>query len=471
MSLITGRAESATRLWVMAAVLAGAFFLVLFDGLAVSTALPTIGRELGTGPDGLQWVLNVYSLCIGGLLLLGGRACDRWGHRRVLVSALVVLTVATVLAGTAHALPVLLAARALQGGAAAFILPVALAMSGTLFPREPWTSRAFSVILVSGATAGLTGAICGGLLTQALGWRWVFLATVPLALAVLGLAMAVLPRTGRAAARREEFDLVGAVVATASLLALLYGISEAEPVPALLGLAGLGAFAALQSRRRHPLLPLGLLRSPTLIGGCVGIAAHSAVYSAGIVVTSLYLQDVYHLTPAGAGLALAPTLATAMLTGLIAARLVRRHGSARVAGTGLVLAAVSLLGIGLMAGNTSYAVAVLPWLLLRGAAEGVNYVALTRQAISGAARESSGITSGVFEATTHIGGAVAVAAYLTLLAGGAQYQGAYLLGALIAACAAVIVVPLFGQAARPSGAENPGWAGQDVPVERPGEAE
>src|SRR3982750_2276533 len=167
------------RPWLTALLLATAPFLVLFDSLAVATALPSIGAEFQLPPAALQWVVSLYSLSIGALLVLGGRVCDLWGRRRVLVASLALCTAAGLLAGLAPGLPVLLAGRVLQGVGAAFAIPAALATAATAFAEEPWRSRGFAVIALAAWSAGLAGAMLGGLITVHCGWRWVFLATVP----------------------------------------------------------------------------------------------------------------------------------------------------------------------------------------------------------------------------------------------------------------------------------------------------
>ena len=457
------RTPTTDRPWPTALFLGATFFLVLFDSLAVATALPAIAGDLRLAPASLPWVVNLYSLGLGGLMLLAGQACNRWGRRHVLIAALALLTAATLLAGIAQSPVLLLIGRALQGSAAAFVLPTVLAMTGTLFPREPWRSRVLAVVLVSGAVSGLTGAVCGGLLTATAGWRWIFLATVPFALVLLAAAVSVLPadRPGTAPAGRP--DVPGAILATGGVTLLLLGVGQGEHdgfhswttwSATAAGLLLLAAFPLRERRAAHPLLKPGLLRSPRVIGSCLGSAAHSAVYSAGIVVGSLHLQDAYDLSPAEAGLALTPTLVATTLSGTVAARIVRWMGPRTTACCALLLAALSLGLMGANAGTVGYATAVLPWLLLRGLAEGTDYVALTRAAVADAAEEDRLTASSLFEASTHIGGAIAVAVYAALIASDFGYRGAYLAGALFAAAGSAAVLLLPRQDGRPAGAER-----------------
>ena len=436
------------RPWVTATILASAVFLVLFDSLSVAAALPTIGRQFSMAPRTLQWVVNVYSLSVGGLLLLGGRVTDVFGSRRTLVTSLTVLTLGASIAGTAPSVPLLLCGRLLQGIAAAFAIPAALAMAATLFPAEPWRSRALSVVAVSSGAAGLAGAIVGGALTTALGWRWVFLATVPAGVVALLNALRTLPHDSPRTSPSGRLDVTGAVLASSGIGLLILGIDqvgrrEAAVLyvagPAVGGLLLLAAFVVVERRATHPLLRLGLLRSRRLAGGCAGIAGNSVSYSAVIVVGSLFLQRAHHFSAAAAGLALTPALLGTTAGGLIAASLVRRLGSRAVATGSLSLAAASLLLLGTGAASGSYVVSVLPWFFLRGLSGGAAYVALTRETLGNSLEEDRGATSAIFESTTHISGGTAVAVYVTLLASTWGYRGAYLAGAVIVALACVAV--------------------------------
>jgi MFS family permease len=442
----------ATR-WTAAGVLGSAIFLVLFDSLAVAIALPAIGSELGIGPAGLQWVVTLYSLSIGGLLLLGGRVADMMGRRRVLVLALVLLTAGSLLAGLAPSLAILLVGRVMQGAAAAFALPASLAVTGGLFPEEPWRSRGFAIVALAGNTAALSGAIFGGLLTASFGWRWVFLVSVPPAVLATIAAFRVIPPDQNRPARTGPLDVYGAVFATVGLAALIYGagrvadaglLSIAALVPGFVGVALLAGFVRVQHRVTNPLVRPRILRSRRLLGSCAGIVANSAILTCIVVVGSLHLQDVHRLSPSETGLALAPTLIGTSVSSVVAPTLIRRFGARRVAAGGLAIGAVSLVFLGLGATSVSYAAAVLPWLLLRGSGGGVIYPALTREAIGKAAEKDRGATSGMFEATTHIGGAIAVAVYAVLLSSGLRYGGAYVAGAafgFLGALGVLLVLP------------------------------
>jgi MFS family permease len=413
-------------------------FLVLFDSLAVATALPQIGAGFDVPPARLQWVITLYSLSIGGFLLLGGRVCDLWGRRRLIVLSLGVTSSGLLLAGTASSLAVLLAGRVLQGVGAAFAIPAALASAATLFPEEPWRSRVFAVVAAAANTAGLAGAVCGGLITSHWGWRWIFLAVLPVGVVALVAARLVLPPDVPAESGRKPLDAAGAAVATAGLLAVIYGASRiAESGPAwpglvllLAGVALLAALVPLERRQPDPLLKPSLWRSRGLVASCLAFTAHSASYATVVVVGSLFLQDVYGLSAAQTGLILAPVLLCSLASATVAGRLLRRYGTRTVVAVALALCAGSL--VGLAAGNDPSPAVVLAWLMAWGLSGGTIYVALTREGIGDAAAEDRGAASALFESTTHVGGALSVAAYLTLLGAGVGYPAVQLLGAALA---------------------------------------
>jgi MFS family permease len=396
-------------------------FLVLFDSLAVATALPQIATRFDIPSERLQWVITLYSLSIGGFLLLGGRACDLWGRRRLIVISLGVTTLGLLLSGTASSLTFLLVGRVLQGIGAAFAIPAALASAATLFPAEPWRSRVFAVVATASNAAGLAGAVCGGLITSHWGWRWIFLTVVPVGFVTLFAALRLLPADPPAPSARRPLDLTGAAVATGGLLAVIYGatrISESGPLwPGLslliVGFALLAVLVPLERRLCDPLLKPSLLRSRGLVASCLAFTAHSASYATVVVVGSLYLQLVHRLSAAQTGLILAPVLLGAIASAVPAGKMIRRYGARAVVAVALALCAASLAG---MAASTGASLAVfLVWLMVWGVSTGPIYVALTREGVGGAAPQDRGTASALFESTSHVGGALSVAAYLTML--------------------------------------------------------
>ncbi|MFC7529796.1 MFS transporter [Actinoplanes sp. GCM10030250] len=435
--------RTTTRSWPAALVLAGAMFLVLFDSLAVATALPAIGAEFAVPPEHLQWVVTLYSLSIGGFLLLGGRVCDLWGRRRLIVASLGVTAAGLLLSGVASATAPLLAGRVLQGLGAAFAIPATLASAATLFPGEPWRSRVFSVVAAAGNTAGVAGAVFGGLITSSLGWRWIFLVVVPVAVLAGVAALLVLPKDEPAAERPRRLDLIGAVLATGGILGVIYGATQLGerglgPVAVLPVVVGLVLLAALVFRERRvadPLIKPSVVRSRRLVASCVAFLAHCAAYSAVIVVSSLLLQDVHGLSAAQAGLMLAPLLVGSFVSSVPAGPLLRRYGTRRVVTCCLTFSSITLALVA-MAGRESLVLVSIA-LILWGLSSGPVFVALTRECVGDAAPADRGIASALFESTSHIGGAISVAVYLTLVGAGLGYGTAQLVGAAIVGAAVV----------------------------------
>jgi EmrB/QacA subfamily drug resistance transporter len=431
------------RLWPTALLLATASFLVLFDSLAVATALPSIGAEFGLRPGVLQWVVSLYSLSIGAFLVLGGRVCDLWGRRRVLVASLMLCTVAGLLAGLAPGLPLLLTGRVLQGVAAAFAIPAALSTAATVFADEPWRSRVFAVIAFAAWSAGLAGAMLGGWITVHFGWRWVFLVTVPVGAVAVGAAMMLLTRDASRRHGSGRLDIFGAFLVSGGLVTLLFGLDQLGKGGHLgravlivcWGLTLLAVLLVVEHRVADPLVKPRLMRSRRMAGSCLAFGTYCAGYTAVIVVGSLYLQDVRGLSAAAAGFVLAPVLLGGIVSSTFAATILRRYSSRIVVTAALGLCAVSLAVIATRsAGSVG---ALVPWLVLWGICSGPIYVALTRECIGAAAESDRGTVSALFESMSHIGGGIAVAVYLTLLGAGLAYRSTELVGVLIVAVGAV----------------------------------
>ena len=441
-----------TRGWPTALVLAGAMFLVLFDSLAVATALPAIGAEFDIAPGQLQWVVTLYSLSIAGFLVLGGRVCDLWGRRRLIVASLALTAAGLLLSGVAPGLVPLLAGRVMQGLGAAFAIPAALASAATLFSDEPWRSRVFAVVAAAANTAGIAGAVCGGLITSYLGWRWLFLIVVPVAALGSVTARLVLPADGPAGDRRERLDITGAVLVTSGLLAMIYGANQigehgvrpATVLPVVVGLLMLAALPPVERRAPHPLIKPSVVRSPRLVASCLAFGAHSAAYAAVVVVGSMQLQDVHGLSAAQTGIVLAPVLLGALISAAPAGGLVRRYGSRRVVAVALLLCTVTLA---LVAFNARGSLPLLVMLLVAwGLSAGPIYVGLTRECIGDAAPEDRGIASALFESTTHVGGAISVAVFLTMIGAGYDYSVAQLIGAAAAGTAVLTTLRIMPRA-------------------------
>ncbi|GIE33661.1 MFS transporter [Actinoplanes italicus] len=428
--------RSPARSWALALMLGSASFLVLFDSLAVATALPAIGDEFGLRPGVLQWVISLYSLSIGAFLVLGGRVCDVWGRRRVMLAGLAVCTGAGLLAGLAPNLPVLLAGRALQGMAAAFALPAALSAAGGEFDTEPWRSRVFSVIAFAAWSAGLAGAMLGGVLTTRLGWRWVFLVTVPVGVIALLGARILLPRDRPGTASGRRLNATSAVLVSSGLVVLLLGLQENSPLLGLGGLALLALMVVVERRSAHPMVNPGLLASRRRAGSYLAFGTYCAGYTALVVIGSLALQERYGLTADAAGLALSPVLVGGAISSTLAPLLMRRFSARTIVVTAMALCALALTLIAL----SDSVPQLLPWLLLWGLASGPIFVGLTRECISDAPEDDRGTASALFESMSHIGGAIAVAAFMTMLGAGIAFRPVELTGAVVVAAGALLTL-------------------------------
>lgn len=433
-----------TRAWATAAVLGVAQLCVLFDSLSVATALPAIGADFDLEPSDLQWVVSLFSICIGSFMLLGGRACDVLGARRVLTASLVVCAAGSLLAGWGPSYAVLLTGRVLQGFAAALALPAALSLASSLFPSEPWRSRVYSVIATAAWLAALAGAVLGGVITDAWGWRWIFLVAVPAAL--LGLLGCLLvpspPDTGEG---RRSLDVGGALLAAVALAGLLLGVEQLAHGDVLLGAGGLavalvalGAAAAVERRSEDPLLPPHLLRSWRLVGPCLAFGAYCAGYTALVVVGSLFVQDEYHLTATQAGLFLTPMLVLGTVSATVSPRVVRRFGVRRVTTAALAMCVVAMAGLALS--RPEHPVTLVPWLLLWGAGSAPVFVGLTREVLGEVDQRESGTVAAMFESMSHVGGGLAAAAYLTLLGAGLGFGTVQLVAAAVVAAGAVLAL-------------------------------
>ena len=427
------------------AVLAGVQFLAVLDSQAIALALPAVDEDLGLGPSGRAWVLNATSVALAGGLLLAGRLSDLYGRRRLFLAGLVLLGAGAVLAGTAPTVPVLIAGRALLGLGAAVAYPSALASTSELFPADPWRGRAFAGGAVSGAAASILGAGFGGVVTGLLGWRWVALLTVPVVLALLALAVAVLP-ADPPPRRGVPLDLPGAVLAGVAVTALVAAVVDRSlPLAAVALAAGLG-LRARERRTAHPLLPPGLLRDPRLAGGCLGIAANSAVYSAIAVVGGTQLQQL-GMSPARAGLALIPMGVGIVACGVLLTPLRRRLGSVRLAVAGLLLGAAGLGWLAALPADPSYLRDLLPPLLLVGAGLSAAVTGIKEHTLGGGPDAGRGVASGTLECSTHVGGAVAVACFALAAGPAAAYLVAAGFG--VAGAAAVAVLQGVRRPARP----------------------
>ena len=450
MTIVTDRATPSERMsrrdWAILAVLSGAIFLEGVDVSMMGVALPEIRAELGMSTASLQWVMSAYVLGFGGFVLLGGRAADLLGRRRMFLLWLAVFVAFSGLGGVASDGWMLIVARFVTGVSAGFMAPAGLSLITTSFAEGPARNRALLVYTGLAAGGFVLGLVAGGVLT-AIDWRWVFFAPLVMAAVVLGAAVRVVPHDARPAGARGGFDAAGALAITGAMLALVFAVVRAPEVAvgwtaAALAAGGalLATFVAVERTAPAPLVRLGLLRSGPLVRANVGALLFIGAFVAFQFVAVLYLQELRGWSPLETGLALLIVGVDAILTPTLTPRLIARFGTTRVtlAGMGLAVAGYALfLPLG---GDWSYW-AMLPALLLIGLAFTLAFGALTIAATDGVDEDEQGVASGLLNVSFQFGAAVGLALATAVYVAAAEGAGPSLAGYRSA-----LIVPLAAAA-------------------------
>jgi EmrB/QacA subfamily drug resistance transporter len=399
--------------------------MVILDVSIVNVALPSIRGGLHFSTTGLQWVVNAYTLTFAGFLLLGGRASDLLGRRRVFLAGTALFVLASLACALADSRALLVGARALQGVGGAVISPASLAIITTSFSEGGPRNRALGIWGAMGGIGGALGVLLGGLLTQGLGWPAIFLINVPIGLGVLALAPQLIPE-GRSITEHRHFDLAGAVLVTSSLTALVYAIVRTDTLgwgspgvlaPLLLGGLLLGAFALVEGRvASAPLVPLPIFRLRKLrAANLVVFLLFSAVFGMWFFL-SLFLQEVLHQDALHTGLSFLPMTASIVLASALAPRLVARFGERRVITAGMLFAAAGLFLLSGVSPGGTYVSAVLPGGVLAAIGLGLSLVPATIAAVSGVPSGQSGLASGLVNTSRLVGGALGLAGLSTIAA-------------------------------------------------------
>jgi EmrB/QacA subfamily drug resistance transporter len=472
------------------ALLCAAFFMVILDVAIVNVALPSIQADLGFSQRNLQWVVSAYALTFGGLLLLGGRAADLLGRRRVFVGGVAIFALASLLGGLAWLPGLLVAARALQGIGAAMMTPAALSILMTTFPEGAERNKALGAWGAVGASGGTIGLLVGGILTQTVGWEWIFLLNVPVGGVVIGLSPVLLEET-RDLEQIPRFDLGGAVAVTGALSLLVYGIVDADRAgwgsAQTIGIAAasavlLAVFAVIERRSPSPLLPFHIFRLRALLTSNVaGLVFGAAVFGMFFIIT-LYLQQVLGYSPLHAGLAWLALSVTALLTSVAGAQLVTRIGPLGPLAGGLSIAAVGIWLLSRLPSEAAYLGDVMLPLIVSGAGIGLAFVTMSIGALEGVGDRDAGLASGLVNTTQQIGGALGVAllssvaldrfkggsavtsrSSLDLLTG--AFGDALVVGAVLAATGALITAVLLGTRASRAEAAAAGMRLDAPPIE------
>jgi EmrB/QacA subfamily drug resistance transporter len=410
--------------WVVLVLVCFAQFMVVLDATIVNVALPSIQTDLGLSEANLQWIVNAYTLVFGGFLLLGGRAGDLIGRKRLFLGGIVVFTVASLLNGFAVNEGMLIGSRVLQGLGAAFISPAALSIISTTFEEGAERARALGVwaaIAIGGAAFGL---VLGGLLTQLLSWPWIFFVNVPVGIVTFALALRLIPESRDERAHRS-FDVAGAVSVTGGLMSLVYAIVKAETAgwgsATTIGFFTLSAillasFVVIELRSKAPLVRLSIFRVRSLLTANVVMLLVASGVFAMFFFNTLYIQRVLGYGPLEAGLAILPFTAGVMLSAGLASQFAPRVGVRPVAALGMLVSAIGMLLLVRLPVDGTYVADVLPSLIVTSLGMGAVFMPLTLIATTGLEDEDQGLASGLFNTSQQIGGALGLAILSTLAA-------------------------------------------------------
>ncbi|MGV9314406.1 MFS transporter [Streptomyces sp. NPDC003691] len=419
---VPGPPKRSVPTWLVLFTVCAGQFLVVLDVSVVNVALPSMRADLGLSTTGLQWVLNAYTIAFAGFMLLGGRAADLFGSKRMFLVGLGLFTVASLAGGLAQEGWQLLAARAVQGLGAAVLAPATLTIIMAAVPAGPARTRAIGTWAAVGAAGGAAGGLVGGLLTDLLSWRWVLLINVPVGAVVL--AGAVVWLAGARAAGERRLDLPGAVLATAGLAALAYGVVETEAsgwgtsalLPLAAGLLLIGAFVVVEARTAVPLMPLKLFRSRAVTAANATMLLTGSASFASWFFMTMYAQNVLGYSPLAAGVALIPSSISIVVGSKLAPPLMARAGARTVAVGGALVASAGFAWQSAMTADGSYATAVLGPGVLMLMGIGLAATPLSALATAGVPAEDAGLASGLINTSRTMGGALGLAVLSTVAA-------------------------------------------------------
>jgi EmrB/QacA subfamily drug resistance transporter len=409
--------------WRAFALLAVAFFVTIADLAIVNVALPTIGRDLHFSESNLQWVVTAYGLTFGGLLLLGGRAADLLGRRRIFMAGLAIFTLASLACALSTNDWTLITMRGLQGVGAAVILPAALSIVMNMFEEGPERNKALGLWGAVGATGATFGVLAGGILTRYVGWEYIFFLNVPIGVVALALTRRIVPESRLETARRG-FDVLGGSSVTAGLLLLVYAISKAPDVGwasgrsiSLLVVSGLllVAFVVIEARVETPLMPLGIFKLKTLAGANVVGFLLGASFFAFIFVGTLYMQQVLHYSAIETGLAWLATSVTSVAFAGLSQALVTRRSPKLVMALGMAMIGVGLLWTS-QAGHGHYLTSLFGPFFIAGVGTAFAFIPISIAALAGVQEHEAGLASGLINTSQQVGGALGVAVASTVTA-------------------------------------------------------
>jgi EmrB/QacA subfamily drug resistance transporter len=408
--------------WKALAIVCAAFFMTVLDVSIVNVALPSIGNSLNFSEENLQWVITAYAITFGGFLLLGGRAADLLGRRRVFYVGVMVFTLASFFCGLAWSEGVLIGARAVQGVGAAIISPAALSIVTTSFEEGAERNKALGIWGAIGGSGAAVGVLAGGVLTKYLGWEWIFFVNVP----VGALALVLAPRFVRESRsdRPHKPDIAGAVTITAGLALLVYGVSQAPQdgwtsgrtiVRLVIAAVLLIAFLVIETRKDDPLVPFRIFRVRTVAGANAAGVLLGAVVFANFFLLTLYVQQVLHWSALKTGGTFIATAGTAILWAGLAQALVTKVSAKAVMAAGFVATIAGLLWYTQIPVHASYASDLLPGYLLIGFALPFTFIPVSIAALAGVEQHEAGLASGLINTAQQVGGAIGVAVTSSVL--------------------------------------------------------
>lgn len=444
--------------------LALAQFLVVLDSAIVNVALPAIKASLGFDTASLQWVITAYIITFGGFLMLGGRIADLYGRRMVLVAGMVGFSVFSLLIGLSNSVFMLIALRALQGLAAAFMAPTALSIMLTIFEEGQERNKALSIwgLVASGGAAA--GVFLGGVLTQYLGWQWCFFVNVPIGLLTVFGIMKYIPAHIKEE-RDKNLDIPGAILVTGGLMLLVYALTlavqlgwTAKSTLLAFGISMvlLAVFVLNEMRAKHPLMPLSIFKIRNVAGGNLIMLPIVAGALGNFFFVSLYIQNILKYEPFITGLAFLPI---PIIIGIISTRtpvLIGRFGLKPLAVAGIALVAIGIFSMTFLTPESSYFTQILPGFLVLAVGFGISFVSITVIATSGVPAHEAGLASGLLNTAQQIGGALGLAVLAVVASAGTQsalaagqdpllasmsgYRQAFLVASILIAIALLVAV-------------------------------
>jgi EmrB/QacA subfamily drug resistance transporter len=414
---MTNVQEARDKRWIALILLCSAQFVVVLDASIVNVALPTIGEALSFSESSLPWVVNAYVLTFGGCLLLGGRLADLLGRRRVFMAGLILFALASLAGGLAANSGQLIAARAVQGLGGAILSPAALSIVATTFKDGAERNKALGIWGAVAGSGGAAGVLLGGVLTEGLGWEWVFWVNVPIGIAAAAIAPSLLAET-RSEDEVRHFDVAGAATITLGLSALVFALLDAESAgwgstQTVLTLAAsvilIAAFVAIERRSRAPLVPFSIFRRSTVTGANVaGLLVGASLFSMFFFI-SLYMQQVLGYSPIKAGLSYLPLAVSIILSAGIASALVTKVGFKPILALGMVFIAIGLVWFSQISADGSFLADILGPSLFAAVGLGFSFVPVTIAAVSGIEDREQGLASGLINTSQQVGGALGLA--------------------------------------------------------------